>query len=316
MKKAYWSFFVILILCVIIAMLLFKIRHEKNNVVKSRPKLEDFAENTDLLLRQVRYNRRYDNLDLLFSLTDSTGRSIDFKDLCKDSPKFFFRFTEQNCNTCVDAEIKKLNRLTALIGKDNIIFLVSYSSNHAIQLLKRNYGFAGRIYNIDETKTAGWDVEKLNVPYFFLGDSSGISDFFIPEKDLPLISDIYYENIEKYFDRFFFRTKNQTNSNITQVKANQKTFFVNDIALNKPRSFTVHLTNVGRHPLLIAKVVPSCECMVSSFPKYPVAPNNVVDITITYNPTEPGRFIKTFDVFANAADNPSHFEINGYVKSK
>lgn len=74
------------------------------------------------------------------------------------------------------------------------------------------------------------------------------------------------------------------------------------------------VTNTGKSPLVITRVISSCGCTTPSFTKEPIAPGKSGEVTVTYNPT--GRvypFTKTVSVYSNGRKGPLVLTIKGEV---
>jgi len=124
-------------------------------------------------------------------LYNELGEKVFFSDLVKDRSVLVFRFSELNCEICVEEEIKRLKVLSKSI-KNRLLFVTSYSFERYLYTFKRINNFKLPIYNIVPNKIK-IPVEELNIPYYFVLDSAlNIHDIFVPEKTEP-------ENTEKYF---------------------------------------------------------------------------------------------------------------------
>lgn len=78
-----------------------------------------------------------------------------------------------------------------------------------------------------------------------------------------------------------------------------------------------YFTNTGSAPLFINDVVSSCGCTVAEWPTNPIMPEWKGSITVKYNATQPGSFVKTILVKSNANNSPKvALQIKGYVKEK
>lgn len=74
------------------------------------------------------------------------------------------------------------------------------------------------------------------------------------------------------------------------------------------------VTNTGKSPLVITRVISSCGCTTPSFTKEPIAPGKSGEVTVIYNPT--GRvypFTKTVSVYSNGKKGPLVLTIKGEV---
>ena len=78
-------------------------------------------------------------------------------------------------------------------------------------------------------------------------------------------------------------------------------------------SHTFIITNTGKTPLVINKVVASCGCTSPDWTKTPIAPGKTGEVKIAYNPQgRPGAFKKVISVHCNNAD-PVQLVITGTV---
>lgn len=77
------------------------------------------------------------------------------------------------------------------------------------------------------------------------------------------------------------------------------------------RSFK--FTNTGTTALIIQKVKGSCGCVVLSYPKKPIMPNEQGEIKIVYNVLKVGRISRTVTVTANTKKPVTVLKIKGRV---
>ncbi len=91
--------------------------------------------------------------------------------------------------------------------------------------------------------------------------------------------------------------------------------FGNDIIDGEKKTHTFKFTNVGESPLIIEKVKASCGCTTPNWPKTPIAPGEVGEITATYNSKgRPGKFNKAVRITSNAATPTKVLYIKGEVQ--
>lgn len=75
--------------------------------------------------------------------------------------------------------------------------------------------------------------------------------------------------------------------------------------------------NEGMEPLVLSNVRASCGCTTPKWPREPIEPGQVGQITVTYNPNgRPGRFQKTITVTSNAKEPTIRLYIKGEVIPK
>ncbi|UPT66963.1 MAG: DUF1573 domain-containing protein [Sphingobacteriales bacterium JAD_PAG50586_3] len=81
-----------------------------------------------------------------------------------------------------------------------------------------------------------------------------------------------------------------------------------------PVKTTFEFTNIGKEPLIISDVKPSCQCTAPEWPKEPIAPGKSAKITVGYNAKAAGPFSKTVTITSNAKTNPKVITIKGVVE--
>lgn len=92
----------------------------------------------------------------------------------------------------------------------------------------------------------------------------------------------------------------------------------NDFGTIKEESGIVTATfdfeNIGKSPLLIQRVITTCSCTLSDWPKEPIIPGSKGVIRIQYNPKgRPGVFDQTITVYSNAETSTFILRIMGKV---
>lgn len=128
-------------------------------------------------------------------VSDSNNKSFVLGQLVK-TPKIIFHFDETNCFDCVEKYLPYLTKLSAKIGKGNVIILGSFEKPRNLFLTLKGYDLKTiPIYNLDPSYLGNTRVGMLNMPYVFQADSlMRTTRFFIPEKALPSLSDLYNTN--------------------------------------------------------------------------------------------------------------------------
>ena len=73
-----------------------------------------------------------------------------------------------------------------------------------------------------------------------------------------------------------------------------------------PRTFVYRLTNAGKEPLAIKRLVSSCSCAAAVAVKTEIGPGESSLIRVTYNPKgHPGRFERKVFVYTEGEDEPA-----------
>ena len=108
------------------------------------------------------------------------------------------RFSQQHCESCVDATIQTLQKQVNQIGAENIVYLGNHRNNRIFKKTIPLYGIKGmRVYN---TQAFNIPVENAGYPYFFILDNNlQVSGIFIPNKGVPAVTVKYLEAVKKRF---------------------------------------------------------------------------------------------------------------------
>jgi len=313
--KKHWAIYVIFVLVGVIIVLLLNISHMRiNNSTPSFKKNNNdilFVENFANI--QIKFNKKFDKNSLQFPSKAAGKLGGQLSELTKNGPKLFFRFSENHCEECINAQFKLLDNFGDLIKTGDIVLLISYRSNHAAQLIRKNYHFTGQILNIDTEELAKWGIEKDGSPYFFMGDKDALYSFFVPEKDLPVLTVTYFKNIGEQFNEVYREQRENSDLPNTEMTIEKTDLELKNISL-KQIDTTVKITNSGKNPLFIKKVSSSCECAVSSTPRYPILPGESSEIKILFSPGKQGMFDNRIEIFANTSEVSHVIKLRGNVR--
>jgi hypothetical protein len=85
------------------------------------------------------------------------------------------------------------------------------------------------------------------------------------------------------------------------------------IIQGKPVTVTYSFTNIGKEPLVIKSVNPSCGCTAGDYTKEPIAPGKKGFVKATYNAASMGKFSKSITVVSNATQEMVQLTIEGEV---
>lgn len=116
-----------------------------------------------------------------------------------DKPKLVLRYSELNCNVCVDTLLSCLNQRFAKLGMEHLLILATYHD-------ERNYRIFKRINQIKEMylidSIVGSRLEEENIPYlFFVDNDYRIKYPFIPHKEVMQETHKYLDFIETRLKR-------------------------------------------------------------------------------------------------------------------
>ena len=159
---------------------------DSGELAKIRKLKNEAAQNTNYL--QFRYAN--------FGLTKIPQATTKLLDSLRINNCLVYRFTQLNCNLCIESEIVKLKKLAENIGKDKIALLISFSTNKEVKIITHKYNLDLPVYNVDLAVLKNLPIEELNVPYCYLVKGGSVSMVFIPDKALPELSYSYYNKIK------------------------------------------------------------------------------------------------------------------------
>ncbi|MDR9418794.1 hypothetical protein [Gracilimonas sp.] len=125
---------------------------------------------------------------------------LTFSDLLETEYKLFFNFSDINCTTCINQEVKNIKLFSDSVGVDRIVLLANYRNERALTIFKRMNGLKNKIYNLDSS-TLGLPIENYNLPFYFIANESGIAKHvFVPEKERADLSRKYYQSMISKMD--------------------------------------------------------------------------------------------------------------------
>lgn len=135
----------------------------------------------------LKFNDSKMNNELM--LTDEKGKTCKLTEKL-NRKKLIFRYSELQCNVCIEQQIASLKKYKNKIGTDNILILADYSNFRNLIVFKRINSLDIPIYNL--SKKMPLERERINIPYFFIADNTLIAkDYFIPIKEIKNYTDNY-----------------------------------------------------------------------------------------------------------------------------
>jgi len=122
---------------------------------------------------------------------DLTDKTHFLKAYIGNGKKIVFRYSQLNCQSCVDQEIGYVKKIIAFLGQENIIIITSYTNRKdLVNFLKVNQ-LSKNILLMEKNQLL-YENEP-NAPYLLVLDSEMKVLFsFFPDKSFPKISDIFY----------------------------------------------------------------------------------------------------------------------------
>ena len=132
---------------------------------------------------------------------DRDNEYIPIKSLFHNGKERFFvcRFSEMDCESCIDFAIQQTRKSSISIGKDNVLYIGSYRNNKIFNKLKDLYEI--EYFKVLNVNGLNVPIESIGKPYYFVLDSSlHILDPFVPNKNSQETSQKYLDAIsKKYF---------------------------------------------------------------------------------------------------------------------
>lgn len=195
--------FLIVIILALLAINIYTLIHVQNS--KDRNAIATQTEIDELHAYKVNFVTAIMNSNLSvrdISIKDSLGQVFLLNEIFKDRhlPLLVCRFSEQHCESCVDFAIRQFRQQIDSIGDNNILFLGMYKNNKIFNRTKPLYN----IQNMDVYNSYYLNIpaEELGYPYYFvLHDDLTVSDVFVPDKSIPILSNNYLYMINKrYFN--------------------------------------------------------------------------------------------------------------------
>src|ERR1700743_1303030 len=114
---------------------------------------------------------------------------------------------------------------------------------------------------------------------------------------------------------FAFTASPQDNEK-AEFKFNEEKHDFGKIPQGTPVTTVFEFTNIGKEPLILTNVQPTCGCTIADFTKTPVKYNEKGFIKITYNAAFAQPFTKTIVVTSNATTPSKNLIIVGEVIAK
>lgn len=114
---------------------------------------------------------------------------------------------------------------------------------------------------------------------------------------------------------FAFTASAQDNEK-AEFKFNEEKHDFGKISQGTPVTTVFEFTNIGKEPLILTEVRPTCGCTIADYTKTPVKSGEKGLIKITYNAQAVAPFNKTIVVTSNAKTPTKYLNIVGEVVAK
>jgi hypothetical protein len=114
----------------------------------------------------------------------------------------------------------------------------------------------------------------------------------------------------------FAFTASAQDSEKAEFKFNEEKHDFGKIPQGTPVTTVFEFTNIGKEPLILTDVKPTCGCTIADYTKTPVKNGEKGVIKITYNAQVASPFNKTIVVTSNAKTPTKYLNIVGEVIAK
>lgn len=153
---------------------------------------------TDYILLQSKLSSF--NLNNNITVEDISGKKILLSNILESNKMIVYRISESYCMECIKAQFPFLNILSEKLGKKHLLLLTSFSSLKDFKIFMQTNKISIPAYNIQQADLAYLPIESLNFPYYFESNrNNNIQYVFIPQKEIPGLSDAYCREIIKNF---------------------------------------------------------------------------------------------------------------------
>jgi len=135
-------------------------------------------------------------------LTDLHGDTVQLRKVIT-SPKLIFRFSNEFCRACVDADIESLKDLGNIIGNQNIIIVTDNENARLLNIFRSSSGIESPCYNLKGTFNLSIEnsLNKKQVPFLFILDENLEVHFSFFADEASELNEIYFNRIIKYFKK-------------------------------------------------------------------------------------------------------------------
>jgi hypothetical protein len=105
----------------------------------------------------------------------------------------------------------------------------------------------------------------------------------------------------------------KSNPNAPEISFNKIVHNFGSVKKNADAKIDFEFKNIGKSPLILKSVTPSCDCTTPDWSKDPIMPGKTGKIKVVYDTKEMGVFSKTITVTSNAVTNKIELTIQGEV---
>lgn len=119
---------------------------------------------------------------------------------------------------------------------------------------------------------------------------------------------------ELYLMKITEENPSKANASVTEMSVDQTEYDFGTFPMAEKQVCTFRLTNTGNSLLVIQDVTTSCGCTKVEYGKEPVRSGESLELKVSYEAEESGRFSKVVTVYANVESSPVRLRITGNVE--
>ena len=116
---------------------------------------------------------------------------------------------------------------------------------------------------------------------------------------------------ELYVSLITGRKEAPSKETLTEVSVSQTVVDFGQFPISEQKSHRFGLTNTGNNLLVVQDVVTSCSCTKVEYSTEPVRPGETLEVKVSYEAEEAGRFNKSVMVYCNTKASPLRLTIKG-----
>lgn len=172
------------------ALLLNKLKAEYNNhIFDLEIRKEDRNHELSFNGRKVDKNRM---------LADINNKTVRLSDII-NSPKLILRYSEMNCDVCIETQIRNLNRLADSVGAGQIVLFLTYRDSKYVKRFMDTHRVKFAVYKLDDELAS--ILTDIEMPYYFVltPGEERVQCMFIPHKENPELTKSYLSQIKQKF---------------------------------------------------------------------------------------------------------------------
>lgn len=120
---------------------------------------------------------------------------------------------------------------------------------------------------------------------------------------------------ELYLMKIMGENPSKADASVTGMRVDRTEHNFGTFSMAEKQECIFRLTNTGKSLLVIQDVTTSCGCTKVEYGKEPVRPGESIELKVSYEAEESGRFSKVIAVYANVKSSPVRLRIMGDVEN-